>query len=270
MLSVAGMLLIWGAAWCYIVLPWPRGALIGFALHLAWHVTDGADGDLARLQGRASPTGELVDGVCDYAGHTVMYIAFAFLLDDWIGFWAWLAAILAGASHIAQTNHAETQRRNYLWWAYGVPWLKHARAEGDEIFAERGWFSAGFSWMALDYMRLSSLMVPAAAAVDAAVEAAAGDPARLRRIRRLVRAASRRSLRFQQALGANPRTIILGLSMFLGSPLWFFLAEILALNLLLAWSVRHHNALSRRLAAAITRRGGAPGRPRSSRRGGPR
>ena len=83
-------------------------------------------------------------------------------------------AILAGASHIAQTNHAETQRRNYLWWAYGVPWLKHARAQGDEVFAERGWFSAGFSWMAVDYMWLSSLMVPDAAAVDAAVDGAAG------------------------------------------------------------------------------------------------
>ena len=193
-----------------------------------------------------------------------MYIAFAFLLDDWIGVWAWLAASLAGASHVAQTNHAESQRRNYLWWTYGVPWLKHARAEGDEVFAERGWFSATFSWMALDYMRLSSLMVPAAAAVDAAVEAAAGDPARIRRVRRLVRAASRRSLRFQQALGANPRTIILGISMLLGSPLWFFLAEIVALNLLLTCSVRHHNALSRGLAAAISHGSALPGRPRSS------
>jgi CDP-alcohol phosphatidyltransferase-like enzyme len=253
MLSVTGMLLIWAAAWCYVVLPWPVGALLGFALHLAWHVTDGADGDLARLQGRASATGELVDGVCDYAGHTVMYIAFAFLLDDWIGFWAWALAILAGASHIAQTNHAESQRRNYLWWAYGIPWLKHARAGGDEVFAERGWFSASFSWMALDYMRLATLLVPTAGAVDAAVESAAGDPHRIRCIRRLVRTASRRSLRLQQALGANPRTIMLGLSMILGSPLWFFLAEIVLMNLLLYWSVRHHNALNRRLVAAIGR-----------------
>jgi CDP-alcohol phosphatidyltransferase len=251
MLSVAGMLLIWGAAWSYVMLGWPEGALLGFALHLAWHVTDGADGDLARMKGTASPTGELVDGVCDYAGHTVMYIAFAFALDDWIGGWAWLAAILAGASHIAQTNHAETQRRNYLWWAYGVPWLKHARAEGDEVFAEKGWVSATFSWMALDYMWLSALMVPAAAKVDEAVAAAAGDPRRRRRIGRLVKAASKGSLLYQQALGANPRTIILGLSMLLGSPLWFFLAEIVALNLILIGSVRHHNQVSRRLAAMI-------------------
>src|SRR5688572_15643844 len=115
--SVAGMLLAWAAAWAYTTLAWPQGVLLGFALHLLWHVVDGADGDLARLTGTASPTGELVDGVCDYAGHAVLYIALAAMLDDQLGGWAWALAVAAGASHIAQTNHAETQRRTYLWWA---------------------------------------------------------------------------------------------------------------------------------------------------------
>jgi phosphatidylglycerophosphate synthase len=37
-------------------------------LHMGWHVLDGADGDLARMTGRASPQGELFDGICDYVG----------------------------------------------------------------------------------------------------------------------------------------------------------------------------------------------------------
>lgn len=252
LVSVFGLALLWAAVWAYVALPWPQGALLGFLLHLSWHVTDGADGDLARLKGTSSATGELVDGVCDYAGHTVMYIAFAFLLDDRLGVWAWILAVLAGASHIAQTNHAETQRRNYLWWAYGESWLKHAQERGDEVFQERGWFSATFSWMAVDYLRLGSLMVPGAAAVDMAVKAAEGDPRRTHRIRRLARRASRTSLRYQKALGANPKTILIGLSMLLGSPLWFFLVEIVALNLLLLLSVRHHDEASRRLAKALS------------------
>ena len=249
--SVVGLLLIWAAVGAYVGLGWPQGALLGFLLHAAWHVTDGADGDLARLKGISSATGELVDGVCDYAGHVVMYFAFAFLLDDSLGAWAWLLAVAAGASHIAQTNHAETQRRTYLWWAYGVPWLKNARERGDEVFQEGNWFSATFGWMARDYLKLGSAMAPGTAAVDAAVAAAAGDPHRTRRIRRLTRAASRKSLTFQKALGANPKTILIGLSMMLGSPLWFFLAEIFVLNLVLLWSVRHHKACARRLARAV-------------------
>ena len=249
--SVAGMLLVWAAAWAYTSLAWPLSFLLGFSLHLLWHVVDGADGDLARLNGTASPTGELVDGVCDYAGHAVLYIALAAMLDDSLGGWAWALASAAGASHIAQTNHAETQRRAYLWWVYGVPWLKHARAEGDEVFANRNWFSLGFGWMARLYLKLPNKMTPWSARIDAVVESSASDPARRALIGRLARRAFRRSLRLQKAVGPNPRTIILGASMALGSPLWFFLAEAVALNLLLFLSVRHHNAVGRRLARQI-------------------
>ncbi|MGQ0589250.1 MAG: CDP-alcohol phosphatidyltransferase family protein [Sphingosinicella sp.] len=249
--SVAGMLLVWAAAWAYTGFAWPVSVLIGFLLHLSWHVVDGADGHLARLRGTASATGELVDGVCDYAGHTLLYIVLAAMLDDTLDGWAWTLAALAGASHIAQTNHAETQRRAYLWWVYGTPWLKHAKAEGDEIFAHGNWFSLGFSWMARLYLKLPNQMTPWAARIDVIVAESAGDPARLARVARLARERSGGTLAFQKLLGPNPRTLILGASMAAGSPLWFFLAEAVLLNLLLILSVRHHNEVARALAAEL-------------------
>ena len=249
--SVAGALVVWAAAYAYTLIAWPQGAILGFALHLLWHVVDGADGDLARLTGKTSPTGELVDGVCDYSGHFVLYIALAAMLDDRIGGWAWPLAAAAGASHIAQTNHAETQRRAYLWWAYGVPWLKHAQAAGDEVFKAGNWFTLTFGWMARDYLRLAHAMTPHIARIDAIVAEAEGEPARLSLIRRLAKRSARRSLALQKAVGPNPRTLILGASMLLGSPLWYFLAEIVVLNLLLVASVRHHNVVGRRLAEKL-------------------
>ena len=249
--SVAGMLVVWAATAAYIGLAWPLGFLVGFALHLSWHVLDGADGDLARLNGTSSPTGELVDGVCDYSAHVPLYFAFAVVLQAEIGGWAWLLAVAAGASHIVQTNHAESQRRFYLYWVYSMPWLKQAKAADDEVFKERDWFSATFGWMARDYLKLVNLMTPHAAAIDAAVEAARGDERRRARIAALVRRASRRSLTFHKVLGPNPRTLIVGASMAAGSPLWFFLTEAVVLNLLLVWSVRHHNKVGRALAAKI-------------------
>jgi phosphatidylserine synthase len=251
--SVASGLLVCAAAFAYTELGWPQGVLIGFACHLIWHVVDGADGDLARMTGKASATGELVDGVCDYAGHIVMYVAFAAILDNAIGGWAWVLAVAAGASHIVQTNHAESQRRTYLWWAYGVPWLKNAQAADDAVFANKSWFSLTFGWMAGLYIRLSAKMTPGAGPIDAALAAAAGDPKRTRHIRLLVRRSFRTSLKLQKALGANPKTILIGISMALGSPIYYFLTMIFALNLLLLFSVRHHNRCGRRLAAAIAR-----------------
>lgn len=253
LVSIAGGLLVVAAAWAYTGIAWPQSVLLGFSFHLLWHVVDGADGELARLTGKASATGELVDGVCDYAGHIILYIALAAFLDDQIGGWAWLAASAAGASHIVQTNHAESQRRAYLWLAYGVPWLKHAQAAGDDVFKGRSWFSLMFGWMGREYIRLSQAMAPDAARIDAAVEAAAGDERRTRRIRRLARHSSKASLAFQKLLGPNPRTILLGVGMALGSPLYFFLAECVLLNLLLILSVRHHNVCSRNLAARLER-----------------
>jgi phosphatidylglycerophosphate synthase len=250
-ISVLGMLMVWGAAAAYLGLAWPQSFLIGFSLHLLWHVFDGADGDLARLSGKTSPTGELVDGVCDYAAHVPLYFALAYILQGQLGGWAWALAAAAGASHIAQTNHAESQRRFYLWWVYGVPWLKHAKTGGDEVFQGGNWFSLAFGWMARGYLKLVNLMTPYAGRIDAEVERAQGDPARLQRIADLARNESQGSLTFQKLLGPNPRTIILGASMALGTPLWFFLAEALALNLLLFWSVRHHNKVGRRLVDKI-------------------
>jgi phosphatidylglycerophosphate synthase len=146
MVSITGMLLVWAAAWAYAALPWPQGATLGFALHLLWHVFDGADGDLARLTGATSPTGELVDGVCDYAAQVLLYIVLAAVLAGSIGWSAWLLVGAAGASHIAQTNHAESQRRFYLYWVYGIPWLKQAKAAGDPVSPSAGWRATISSW----------------------------------------------------------------------------------------------------------------------------
>jgi hypothetical protein len=250
-LSVAGCLLVWAAAWFYANVAWPTGALVGFALHLLWHVFDGADGDLARMSGKASATGELVDGVCDYSAHTMLYFVLAAILDDQLGGWAWALAAVAGASHIAQTNHAETQRRAYLWWAYGIPWLKHARERGDEVFREQNWFSRTFSWMARDYLKLAYWMAPNSARLDALVEETAGDPQRLARIHDTVRQSWRANLVFEKIVGPNPRTIMLGLSMLAGSPLWYFLGEAVLLNAILVASVMHHNRVGRRLVAQL-------------------
>lgn len=251
--SVLGLVALCAATTAYVGMDWPLSAGVGFALMLVWHVVDGADGDLARMTGRTSATGELVDGVCDYVGNIVMYLAFAFLLDDTLGAWAWVLAVAAGASHIVQTNHAETQRRLYLWRAYGVPWLRNAAASGDALFRRENWIARWFGWGAVAYVWLSDRMSPSENPVDAALARASGNSRELQRIRAMVRRASRTSLVLQKGLGANPKTIIIGAAMALGSPLYYFATTIVALNLLLAISILHHARVHRRLAEALNR-----------------
>jgi hypothetical protein len=56
---------------------------------------------------------------------------------------------------------------------------------------------------------------------------------------------------YEKLVGPNPRTILLGVSMLIGSPLWFFLGEAVLLNLILAASVTHHNTVQCRLVERL-------------------
>jgi phosphatidylglycerophosphate synthase len=243
--------MVCAAAALYTFVGWPMGVVAGFACHLSWHVFDGADGDLARLTGKASPIGEFVDGACDYLSHIVLYVALATILDDSIGGWAWLLVGVSGASRIAQSNHAETQRRTFLWRVYGVPWLKVSEAGNRRVFTGGSWLSRNSERVIRGYLWLAQRMAPGAGRLDLLAEASSSDPALAAEVRRRVYEASRGSLWLQKALGANQRTILLGLSMLAGSPLWFFLVESGLLNVVLAVSVRHHNAVDRRLLSEL-------------------
>jgi len=245
---VAAGITYWrSAAWGIV---WPWGPLLGLALHMTWHVVDGADGDLARLTGRTSPLGELIDGICDYAGHVVLYILLVVILGPSIGWgWAWFWALFAGASHVAQANFVEVQRRFYQYWAYGVPWLNNATQADDSLFKDKrgvSWILRGF---VLGYLRLASGMSPNALTIDGAVtDAIVADRAdRLAQIRAEVQREQRPLLTMLKFLGPNPRAITLGIAMLIGSPLWYFVYQSLVLNLLLAVAVRREDAAARRV-----------------------
>ena len=245
MVSVIGGLFVVAAAAVYAQATWWLPALVGMALHLSWHVLDGADGDLARITGKSSPMGELVDGVCDYLSHIILYLVLGWVLQHQVGWTAWLYVVVAGASHVLQANHVEVQRRQYQWWVYGVPWLRNTH----NADSETGKGSAGA--LVSGYLSLASGMTPYALRIDAAIEAAQTDPAALERIRGAVKAEAPPLLRICKILGPNPRTVILGLSMIAGSPLYYFVYQSTVLNLLLVISVKMHNAAARRIAAKI-------------------
>lgn len=252
MVSVIGGMFVVAAGLAYAQPGSLLTALAGFALHLAWHVIDGADGDLARMTGRSSPQGELVDGLCDYAGHIVLYLILGWLLQGQIGLGAWFLVVAAGMSRMLQANHYEVQRRQYQWRLYGVPWLGITRNErtGEGIGASLG----------NCYLLLARKMAPLAITADKAVAEANSDPRRLGQTQEAVRRLSKPVLAGLAELGANYRTIALGLSMLAGSPLYFFVYEAVALNFALLGSIRIANRSTSLLiaelhhAAAIARR----------------
>ena len=233
MVSVLSFLSIVAAAAAYTLLPFAQSVAVGLACHILWHILDGADGDLARLTNRTSPLGEVIDGICDYAGHVLLYTALAF----YAGGWCWVVTPLAAASRILQANHIESVRRTYLWRAYGVPWIANTR----DSAAGRGFVGA----LTALYVTVGAWLNPKSEEADFRI-AAAGDQGRA-----AARRIGRRALVWQVWLGPNRRTLILGLSMAVGTPLWFFLLEATLFNLLLIASVRRQRQVNADLSAAL-------------------
>jgi phosphatidylglycerophosphate synthase len=249
MVSVVSGLAIVAASAAYTLISWPAAVAAGLVFHLLWHIADGADGDLARLTGRTSPMGEAIDGAADYLGHVILYTALTF----WAGGWCWVVTPIAAASRILQANHIESVRRTYAWRAYGLPWLGRTKAARGATIEGRGPLTRVFGAVADGYVALAAFLVPRGEQADALIEAAERDPQRLERARRVSRQIGVRALGLQAWLGPNRRTLVLGLSMAAGSPLWFFLFEATLLNLVLIASIRLQWRVNSELAEALER-----------------
>jgi phosphatidylglycerophosphate synthase len=223
--SVASVAAAGAAAMAYVAAPWPWGAFLGLGGQLAWHVLDGADGDLARRTGRASPLGELIDGVCDHVSQGLIYVAFAVVLQGWLGPWAWALGVAAAISHFLQANAYETGRKTYRRWVYGAPWMRQTGAGAAGV----GGFAGGL------YIAVSGVLSPGEARIEQAMDTrlAAGE-AGAREARRLYRRTFAPLVKASGMLGSNVRTAAAFFSVLAGSPVWFFLFEVTCLNLALA------------------------------------
>ena len=208
---------LWGAV----------GALIGLFF---WHVLDGADGDLARRTGRASVSGELVDGVCDHVSQIIIYAAMALVLQRTLHGWAWAWAFTAGGSHFLQANAYETGRKSYRRWVYDAPWMRQGFAGANAV-------QRALSGL---YVGLSNLANPGDRKVEAAMQTALATDRTAPR--RLYQETYQPLVKRSAILSSNTRTLAVGASLAAGSPVWFFAFECVALNLalvgLLAWRMR--------------------------------
>lgn len=240
-LSVAGGLSVVLAGACYVLTGSLAGALAGFGLHLTWHVLDGADGDLARLTGKASPLGEAIDGIADYFSHIVLYCMIGWMLTGQFGAAVWLVVVGAGVSRIFQASHLEERRREYEYWVYDRGWIRNT---GIKPKTQR---ERGVAAIVSLYLSVSDRTRDGGGTIESLHKQVVEDAVALAQFRAAARKHLAPLLGRLQLLGANQRTIVLGISMVAGHPIGYFLYELSVLNLALLWSIRAH----RRAAARV-------------------
>src|SRR6202047_1492324 len=117
--SITGMLFGILSAFAYYRYADLRFAITGFVLMIAWHVMDGADGQLARLTHSHSYFGKVLDGISDNVTFLAVYTALAISLSRQYGNWIYALVAISAVCHAIQSASYEKQRQEYEYLGWG-------------------------------------------------------------------------------------------------------------------------------------------------------
>lgn len=139
MVSVLGMLSgVYAAYLLHFHTLSPFYSVAALLMLLVWHVMDGADGRVARITGKQSELGKIIDGICDYIVFFSLYISVTLVLQESYGPTIWYLAVIAGLAHALQAGAYELQRQEFEFWGVGkksaeLPSLEDAREKIAEL-----------------------------------------------------------------------------------------------------------------------------------------
>ena len=242
--SVAGMAFGILAGVAYHHYQDPRCVIAGFVLMIAWHVMDGADGQLARLTNAQSASGKVLDGICDYVTFIAVYSGLALSLSGQDGGAVWLLVVAAGFCHALQAAAYEVQRQEYNFWGLG-----RKSAEFAALTAPRREIAAGSPIQRLaDVLHRAYVRVQFLAA-GVTVEfhhrltvALTSHPERAAAIREQYRSSFAPLVRRWSVMSANYRTLGIFIFALAGVPQYYFWFEIVGGSLILVMLLRKRQA----------------------------
>ena len=247
MVSSFGMLCGLLAGLCYYHYQTQAFAILGFMLMFMWHVFDGADGQLARATQNFSEIGKVIDGVCDYVTFISVYVGLSLALTPVVGGEIWYLSIFAGICHAIQSGAYELQRSEYDFWGKGkenadLPSINDLIAEGEGKSA----LGQIANQLHIGYIRMQY----AFSGVDRNFRHSIKEvlnlaPEKENDIRSLYRELYAPAVNSWSILCANYRTFAIFLASIIGEPIYYFLFEVIALNLALIFLVQKQKLLNK-------------------------
>ena len=241
--SIVGMLFGILSAFAYYRYWDPRFAIAGFALMIAWHVMDGADGQLARYTQSYSYFGKMLDGIADHVTFAAVYAALAVTASRRHGNWVYALVAVSAVFHAIQAASYETQRQEYEY----LGWGKKPQEPPPPNNRDRG--GPGGSRRLLDFLHrlfFFGLSFPSAGINrkfrETMAEALRNDPEKAVLVRQLYRETLAPQIRSWSVLSANYRTLGIFISTLFKAPEYYFGFEILGFSVLLAVLIRRLNS----------------------------
>lgn len=233
--------------------------IVGMALHVVANALDNADGQLARLTGRQSREGRILDSLADHLVFVSIYVhlALRYLIEGASPAICFLA-VAAGISHAWQGAAADYYRASYLYFVKGKSFMDldssvALRSDYQKLsWRDRPWHKFLLA-LYLNFTRQQEMLSP-----------------HLRRLREISNRSFAHEIpewfrsRYQRSarpmfklwglLMTNTRMLLLFILLFIGQPFWYFWIEVTVFNVLLAYLIYRQENMSQSLLELATPR----------------
>ncbi len=225
---------------------------IGILLLVWANLYDSADGQLARMTGKKTRWGRILDGFAGDVWFFAIYFSLSLRLTPEWGVWIWLLSAFAGfVCHARQCQLADYYRNIHLYFLKGEGGseLDNSRKLTDE-FQSLSWKTDGawklFLFFYRNYTRKQEQATPAFQHFKAALDKRFGK-ALPQALRDDFRRGSLPLMKWANILTFNTRAIVLYVSLLVGLPWIYMLFEVTVMNALLIYMRARHEKLCRQL-----------------------
>ncbi|MEY2495600.1 MAG: hypothetical protein QOJ45_2092 [Verrucomicrobiota bacterium] len=233
--------------------------IVGMSLHVFANAMDNADGQLARLTNRLSPSGRVLDGIGDNLIYASVYVHLCCrFVAEGGSHGVWIVALLAGLSHRLQSEAAEFCRDAYLRFAAGklrsLELSSDLRPQYEAVSWSTHFLTKLLLSLHLGYVTEQEMLCSSLVRLEKAARQtfAAGVP---QTFRDRYRQANRTMINLFFLFRTNARMLLLFLLLLVGQPVWYFMVELTALNFLLVVLAIRQNAICRELEPLVTKHG---------------
>jgi len=224
------------------LIAWPHLALAGVGGLVLHGIIDSADGQLARMTGKTSELGRILDGVAGYVTHVALYVALVAVVVRAGGSW-WILgiAVLSGVSTALQAQMYDYHRTAYA--AYAIK----ARVPTELTPTA----SAGLLLpLVRAYAASQRMLLGLHRVVEGDIAARASGSTVHPDDQQQYRACFYRPVMGWNLLGDNVRRYTIAVCVLAGHPAWFMAVTLGPLNLLLLGLWWFQQAADRRFLAA--------------------
>lgn len=226
-------------------------------LLLVWaNLYDSADGQLARMTGKKTMWGRVLDGFAGDVWFFAIYAAICLRLTPEWGIWIWLLAAASGfIFHANQCQLADYYRNIHLYFIKGksgseLDNSQKLRADFRALTWRKDPVSKTFLYFYGNYTRSQEMQTPAFQRFYAALRGRFGEQIP-QTLRDDFRRGSLPLMKYANILTFNTRAIVLYVVMLVGQPWLYFVFEVTIMTLIYCYMRSRHEGLCRELTARL-------------------